>query len=139
MGARRTDAGIVQPWQPAARLVVAASYDCRGRNRIAGAKLSEHGRANALDLRGLTLGDGTAIDFTDKSAPKAFRERVRQSACARFTTVLGPGSDGYHEQHVHLDLMERHGGFRMCEWDVLTLPDVAAVPLAGRERPPRKH
>jgi len=119
---------------PPRALVVAASYDCRGRNRIAGAKLSEHGHANALDLRGLALGNGTVIDFTDKSVAKDFREHVRQSACARFMTVLGPGSDGYHEQHVHFDLIERRGGFRMCEWDIRTLPDVASVPLPP-ERP----
>jgi hypothetical protein len=32
--------------------------------------------------------------------------------------VLGPGSDGYHEDHVHVDLAERRGGYRMCQWDV---------------------
>jgi hypothetical protein len=32
--------------------------------------------------------------------------------------VLGPGSDGYHENHVHLDLLERRSGYRICQWDV---------------------
>src|SRR5262249_41300981 len=32
-----------------------ASYDCRGRNRVVGAKLSEHGKGNALDMRSLKL------------------------------------------------------------------------------------
>jgi hypothetical protein len=32
--------------------------------------------------------------------------------------VLGPGSDGSHEQHIHVDLAERRGGYKMCEWDV---------------------
>jgi len=115
-------------------LVVAASYDCRGRNRLLGAKLSEHGRANAIDLRGLTLADGSAVDFTEKSVSVEFRERVRQSACAHFMTVLGPGSDGYHEQHIHLDLIERRGGHRMCQWDISPAPKIADVPLP-RERP----
>src|SRR5262249_37251555 len=44
-----------------------ASYECRGRDRLLGAKLSEHGRADALDLRGLTLANGTTIDLTDKT------------------------------------------------------------------------
>ena len=44
--------------------------------------------------------------------------RLRDSACHRFTTVLGPGSDGYHEAHIHLDLIERRQGYRMCQWDV---------------------
>jgi len=43
---------------------------------------------------------------------------VRKSVCAHFTTVLGPGSDGYHENHIHVDLAERRGGYRMCQWDV---------------------
>ncbi len=115
-------------------LVTAASYDCRGRNRVIGAKLSEHGHANAVDLRGLTLTNGTAVDFTDKAVAKDFREHIRHSACARFATVLGPGSDGYHESHIHLDLIERRGGYRMCQWDVLTVPDVASIPMPP-ERP----
>lgn len=114
---------------PVSTIVTGASYVCRGRDRVPGAKLSEHGRANALDLRGLTLANGTAVDFTDKAAPKEFRERIRQSACTRFTTVLGPGSDRYHEGHIHVDLIERRGGYRLCEWDVLTVPEGATAPL----------
>jgi len=56
--------------------------------------------------------------LTDFSADKELRTRIKEAACARFTTVLGPGSDGYHESHVHLDIIERRGGFRLCQWDV---------------------
>jgi hypothetical protein len=111
---------------PARTIVTAASYECRERDRIPGAKLSEHGRANALDLRGLTLADGTAVDLTDTAASKEFRERIRQSACNSFTTVLGPGSDDFPNSHIHLDLIERKGGYRICQWDVLTLPEVGS-------------
>src|SRR5262249_13138492 len=31
------------------------SYECRGRNGVAGAKLSEHGKGNAIDVRALVL------------------------------------------------------------------------------------
>ena len=79
-------------------------FECRGRNRVAGAKLSEHGKGNAVDLRALMLADGRAIGLTDVTVPKEFRDDLRESACHRFTTVLGPGSDGYHESHIHLDL-----------------------------------
>ena len=68
-----------------------ASYDCRGRNRVVGAKLSEHGKANALDIRSLKLADGKVVELTDPHVARDFREGLRQSACARFTTVLGPG------------------------------------------------
>jgi len=121
---------------PPRSLITAASYECRGRNRIAGAQLSEHGKANALDVRGLALSDGSTIDFTDRTVAKSLRERMRQTACARFKTVLGPGSDGYHENHIHLDLRERRGGFKMCQWDLDRPAEVAAVPLPP-ERPRR--
>jgi hypothetical protein len=107
-------------------------YECRGRNRVAGAKLSEHGKGNAADLRALVLADGRAIGLTDVTVAKAFRDDLRESACHRFTTVLGPGSDGYHEAHIHLDLAERRQGYRMCQWDVREPPatEIAArVPL----------
>ncbi len=95
-----------------------ASYDCRGRNRVAGARLSEHGKANALDMRSIKLADGKALGFTDVHVGKDLRSGLMQTACARFTTVLGPGSDGYHEDHVHIDLAERRSGYRICHWDV---------------------
>ncbi|UYO53440.1 extensin family protein [Rhodopseudomonas palustris] len=117
------------------------SYECRGRNRVRGAKLSEHGRANALDVRGIKLADGRMISLTDRDAPRAPREAVMQSVCARFTTVLGPGSDGYHEDHIHLDLAERRGGYRMCQWALYEgLPNIAPVMPLPRpaEAPPRE-
>lgn len=94
------------------------SFECRGRNRVAGAKISEHGYANALDVKSLKLADGAVIGPTDVNVERSFRESLRQSACARFTTVLGPGSDGYHENHIHIDLAERRNGYRICHWDV---------------------
>ena len=110
------------------------SFECRGRNRIVGAKLSEHGRANALDVRGFKLADGTFISLTDRTVPRGLRETVLHSVCARFSTVLGPSSDWYHEDHIHLDLMERRGNYRICQWDVWDpLPQKA--PLLPAERP----
>jgi hypothetical protein len=94
------------------------SYECRGRNRVHGATLSEHGRANALDVGALRLANGEVIGLTDVNVAKDWREALRASACARFSTVLGPGSDGSHEQHIHVDLAERRGGYKMCEWEV---------------------
>jgi hypothetical protein len=110
-----------------------ASYECRGRNRVVGAKLSQHGLANALDVRGFALADGKMFQPTEASADRALRESLRASACARFTTVLGPGSDGYHENHVHIDRIERRNGYRICQWDIRD-PAEAAIPLP-RERP----
>jgi len=94
------------------------SYDCRGRNRVAGAKLSEHALADALDIRSVRLKDGSVVRPADSGAPREFRVAVKAAACNRFTTVLGPGSDGYHEDHIHIDRAERRGGHRLCQWDL---------------------
>jgi hypothetical protein len=94
------------------------SYECRGQNRVRGATLSEHGRANALDLRGFKLANGKMVELTDVNVAKEWRESLRASACARFHTVLGPGSDGNHETHIHVDLAERRSGYKICQWDV---------------------
>jgi len=117
------------------------SYECRGFNRIPGAHLSEHGRANALDVRAIKLANGRAITLTDRDVPRELREEVLHSVCARFMTVLGPDSDWYHEEHIHLDLSERKNNYRICQWDVLDpLPRVAPLLPAVRpeEAPPRE-
>ena len=93
-------------------------YECRARNRVAGAKLSEHGKGNAVDVRALTLADGRVMLLTDPAVDAHLREQLRDAACRDFTTVLGPGADPYHGSHIHLDLAERHNGYRICEWEV---------------------
>jgi Extensin-like protein C-terminus len=102
------------------------SFVCRGRNGASGGKISEHGRANALDVRALKLADGRTIGLTDIQMSKPVRENLRQSACVRFTTVLGNGADAYHDSHVHLDLIERRNDYRICQWDVLDPAETAA-------------
>jgi hypothetical protein len=116
------------------------SFECRGRNRIADAQLSEHGRANALDVRSFKFADGRTISLTDRNVARGVRETVLHSVCARFSTVLGPGSDGYHEDHIHLDLMERRNDYRICQWNIWDpLPAVAPILPAARpaDAPPR--
>jgi hypothetical protein len=129
-----------------------ASYHCRSRNNIFGALMSEHGRGNALDIRAITLANGKTVDPTDPQVSRDFREGWKKSVCNRFSTVLGPGSDGFHENHIHVDLMQRRNGYRaMCQWDIrvpekapppaLDLASVGAVPLPPRRpkiNPPRK-
>ncbi|MDA9463473.1 extensin family protein [Bradyrhizobium sp. CCBAU 53415] len=117
------------------------SFECRGRNRVAGAMLSEHGKANAIDIRAVKLANGQSIGLTDRTLSRDLRERVLHSVCARFSTVLGPGSDWYHEDHIHLDLAQRRNGYRICQWNVWDpLPQVAPLLPAERpeEAPPRE-
>jgi hypothetical protein len=93
------------------------SYECRSRNRIIGAKLSEHAHGDALDLRALHLADGRRLELTDVTVDKPLRDGLRETACHRFTTVLGPG-DPFHEGHIHLDVIQRSRGYRICQWEV---------------------
>ena len=97
-------------------------FNCRGRNRIIGAQISEHGKGNAVDVRSFTLVNNRVMLLTDVTVSKELRDGLRESVCARFTTVLGPGSDGYHEEHIHLDLADRRQGYRICQWDVREPP-----------------
>jgi hypothetical protein len=115
-------------------------YECRGRNRVVGAMISEHGKGNAIDVRALTFADGHVMQLTDMTAPKELRDGLRESACARFMTVLGPGSDSYHESHIHLDMAERRNGYRICQWEVREPPppptEVVTPQLASGEHVP---
>jgi hypothetical protein len=110
-------------------------YECRSRNRVPGAKLSEHAHGNAVDVRAFTLADSRVVLLTDMTVAKDFREALRGSACRRFTTVLGPGADSHHDGHIHLDILERSRGYRVCQWEVRELPPPA--PAAGRVPLPR--
>ncbi len=115
------------------------SYECRGRNGVRGAILSEHGRANAIDVRGFKLANGKMVELTDVNVAKDWRESLRSSACAHFTTVLGPGADGNHEGHIHLDLAPRHNGYKICEWDVREPVKQAESKPPGDKQPENKQ
>ncbi len=45
----------------------------------------------------------------------AFQRTARASACLYFSTVLGPGSNAAHDDHLHLDVKQRGGGYRLCQ------------------------
>lgn len=97
---------------------VADSYQCRTRNRRKGAQISEHGQGNAFDTYGFVLADGRALTVKGSQMPVDFQTDLKASACKRFTTVLGPGSDGYHEDHIHVDLAVRRLDIRLCKWNI---------------------
>ena len=123
------EAWLADTIQPAANLyfgvpvaeINAGSYSCRGRNNQVGAKLSEHSYGNALDIMSLTLADGHVVTvkggWRGTEAEQGFLREIFTGACARFTTVLGPGSDMFHYDHFHVDLA-RHdprGLRRICK------------------------
>jgi hypothetical protein len=123
----RVDIGIASDALGAriAALSTADSYNCRTRDHVPGAKISEHARGDAFDLGSVRLDNGETVALTGVSAPAAFTARVRTAACARFTTVLGPGADAAHAHHIHVDLLQRRGGYRICQWDIA--PPVVAT------------
>ena len=110
---------IVQPdaqarfGQKVATLNVFGAYSCRSVDNIGGAQLSEHAFGNAVDVAGFTLADGRTLQFVrDWKKPDtqeaAFLHEAHAGACQYFTTVLGPGADVFHYNHIHLDLAN-HG------------------------------
>ncbi len=83
-------------------------YQCRPRNHVAGAKMSEHAKANAIDIGYFQQLSGKTVKVGDPTEPGlAFMTEIRGKACGPFTTVLGPGSDPSHAEHFHLDLAKR--------------------------------
>ncbi|MEO1703501.1 MAG: extensin family protein [Pseudomonadota bacterium] len=97
----------------------ASTYVCRRRNNQPDGKLSEHAIGNAIDIRTFEFEgrDPISIEPRERTGriEEAFQKTVRAGACLQFTTVLGPGSDGFHEDHIHLDIAERRGGYRLCQ------------------------
>ncbi|TCT42029.1 hypothetical protein EDC90_100544 [Martelella mediterranea] len=96
----------------------ASAYVCRNRNNRSGGKISEHARGNAIDIRSLTFSNGQSVDMVPRKKASnitgAFQRTISASACLYFTTVLSPGSDATHQDHMHLDVIKRGGGYRYC-------------------------
>jgi hypothetical protein len=94
-------------------------YECRSRNRQAGAKISSHGQGNAIDIAIIKLEGGRSISIEkpDNNETIKFLTALRFSACAAFNTVLGPGSDDAHANHIHIDLEPRGktGESKFCQ------------------------
>jgi hypothetical protein len=100
-------------------LLVGTSYYCRTRNNRTDAKLSEHAFANAIDLSGFTFDAHEGIRIVDlpdsNTSEGRFLAEIRAKACDHFSTVLGPGSDEAHRDHLHLDVQVRSRGYRLCQ------------------------
>lgn len=113
--------GVAQPaallafGEPIRSTRVAASYGCRARNNKRGAKMSEHGFGNAIDLSEFTLASGRKVTvqagWGGNAQDRAFLRDLHSGACGNFTTVLGPRSDRHHHDHFHFDLAPRKGSY----------------------------
>jgi hypothetical protein len=115
---------VVQPaaddWfgEKVVRIEVPSAYACRTRNSQFGAKLSEHARGNAIDVSAFILESGERVsvlsDWNGSRKKRKFLRQVREEACGRYKTVLGPGSDRFHKDHFHFDLQAHRSGGAYC-------------------------
>ncbi len=130
-------------------------------NGAGGHGISEHAFGNALDIAGFTLADGRKISvqhgWHGTPEEQGFLHDVQLYACETFVTVLAPGYNAAHYNHIHVDLMRRKNGRRPCRptaikgevvaararavyasqaWrrDLYRLDCVAAPPAARRRR-----
>lgn len=95
------------------------TYLCRRRNDAPDGRISEHGFGNAIDVVAFDFARGEPIRVEPRmregSLEEAFQRAVRAASCLSFTTVIGPGTDAAHADHLHLDVKARRGGFRLCQ------------------------
>lgn len=96
----------------------ASAYVCRNRNNAEEGKISEHAFGNAVDIAGFSLKSGRTVTIRpadrEPTLEGAFQRAITEAACLYFTTVLDPGSDAAHQNHLHLDVKDRRGGYRYC-------------------------
>lgn len=109
---------IAMPGRRIVGVLPGSTYACRLRNSAATGKISEHARGNGYDVAAFKLDNGEKMEMKqrveDSTLEGAFQRTATAGACLHFTTVLSPGSDAAHETHLHLDVMERKGGYRYC-------------------------
>jgi hypothetical protein len=94
---------------PVRRIESFGTYACRPVNSQAGARLSEHAFANAVDVAAFVLADGRRVTVDQgwnggDPQVRAFLRAVHRAGCRRFSIGLSPDSDVYHRDHLHFDL-----------------------------------
>jgi hypothetical protein len=107
-----------------------SAYSCRGMNGNSHAHISEHAFGNALDIAAFTLADGRRVTVKDgwhgMPEEQGFLHDVQAAACQQFNTVLAPGSNVYHYDHIHVDLMRRASQRVICEPAAVSGEEIAA-------------
>jgi hypothetical protein len=114
-----------------------SAYSCRGMNGNSRAHISEHAFGNALDIAAFTLADGRTVTVKNgwKGMPEeqGFMRDIQAAACQQFNTVLAPGSNVYHYDHIHVDLMRRASQRVICQPAAVSGEQIAA--RAGQRNP----
>lgn len=102
-------------------LQLGTTYDCRGRIGTGEAqpKVSEHAFGNAIDIAAFVMDNGEVLTVEPRvdtgDITEGFQMAMQKAGCLFFTTVLGPGSNAAHDNHLHFDVAVRNGGWRLCE------------------------
>jgi hypothetical protein len=121
--------------QPVVEIKQISAYSCRGMNGNPNAHISEHAFGNALDIAEFHLADGrvVSVQYGWHGTPQeqGFLHDVQLAACDQFATVLAPGANVYHYNHIHVDLMRRASGRRICEPSAIS-GEVAAARAGSR-------
>ncbi|HEV3373002.1 MAG TPA: extensin family protein [Xanthobacteraceae bacterium] len=121
--------------EPVVEIKQISAYSCRGMNGDPNATISEHAFGNALDIAAFTFADGRKLDvqhgWQGSPEEQAFLHDLQATACDQFTTVLAPGYNVYHYNHIHVDLMRRRNGRHACEPTPVS-GDEAAARLGAR-------
>ncbi len=91
------------------RIETFGTYSCRSVNSQPGARLSEHGFANAVDVSAFVLADGRRITVLDgwrgeDEDARRFLRAVHQAGCRSFAITLGPDANRLHANHFHFDM-----------------------------------
>jgi hypothetical protein len=86
------------------------TYGCR--NISGTGRLSEHGKANAIDISAFNLSGGRRITVLEgwsngDSRERRFLRDLHRGACERFEIVLGPDANADHRNHFHFDMGSR--------------------------------
>jgi len=112
-----------------------SAYSCRGMNGNSHAHISEHAFGNALDIAGFTLADGRQVTVREgwRGLPEeqGFLRDIEAGACQQFSTVLAPGSNAYHYDHIHVDLMRPASRRLICEPAAMSGEEIAARAARG--------
>lgn len=107
--------------QPVSATYHAGSFSCRRLYGRAEGRFSEHSTADAVDITGFRLADGTRLsvldDWTRSGREAAFLREVRDGACRLFSTVLSPDYNAAHRDHLHLDVANRGARAGPCAAD----------------------
>lgn len=94
------------------RIETFGTYACRTVNSRPGARISEHGYANAVDIAAFVLASGRRVTVEqgwngEDERVRRFLRQVHRGGCDRFAVGLGPDSDRAHYNHLHFDMGPR--------------------------------